>query len=180
MIEPQVIRDRMEALEKTPDRDRDVLTAAREILGVPEADHERFASSLGGELWRTQVLCRTHYAKSVAVLPSERVMLAAMLQGITFAAAVLEPRLEDADDAGEASTQAAFWRQRAIELGADEAEYRNSIGRPMPPLLGVLYHELKLRGWTTDGAGFVDPEGNQHATVDAAVLAQSLREIGAS
>jgi hypothetical protein len=31
---------------------------------------------------------------------------------------------EDAQDAGEASTQAAFWRARALDLGADPGEYR--------------------------------------------------------
>lgn len=32
--------------------------------------------------------------------------------------------IEDARDAGEASMQAAFWRARAIELGASEDEYQ--------------------------------------------------------
>jgi hypothetical protein len=33
---------------------------------------------------------------------------------------------EHARDADEASTQAAFWRARALELGASEDEYRNA------------------------------------------------------
>jgi hypothetical protein len=119
-IVPQEIRDRMERLELSPDRDRDVGTAAREICRVPDSESEAFSATLRNEVWRTTVLCRTHYAKSVAVLPDERIMMAAMLQGITLAAAVLEQYLDDAHD------QAAYWRQRAIALGADPEDYERS------------------------------------------------------
>lgn len=40
----------------------------------------------------------------------------------------LQGAVEDARDAGEASMQAAFWRARAIELGASEDEYRQHVG----------------------------------------------------
>jgi hypothetical protein len=40
----------------------------------------------------------------------------------------LRAALEDAKDADEASLQAAFWRARAVELGASEDEYRNTHG----------------------------------------------------
>jgi hypothetical protein len=42
----------------------------------------------------------------------------------TFAVQSVAELREDYSDAGEASMQAAFWRARAVELGASETEYR--------------------------------------------------------
>lgn len=59
----------------------------------------------------------------------------------------------------------------------------------LPPLLHVIFEALKERGWTiTDGVpvfeptgrntgGYVDPEGNVHGTLEAAITAQTFREI---
>jgi hypothetical protein len=87
-MNPQQIRDRMEQLERTPDRDRNLGEAAAEILGVPL--DESFENTLRNEVWRTTVLCRTHYTPRVAVLPNEQVMTAAVVQGITLAVAILQ------------------------------------------------------------------------------------------
>jgi hypothetical protein len=47
-----------------------------------------------------------------------------------------------------------------------------------PPLLSVIFHALKHRGWKLDGDGvYVDPEGNRHGSLGAAIMAQSMREI---
>lgn len=49
------------------------------------------------------------------------------------------------------------------------------------PLLHVIFDELEARGWTIErgehAAGFIDPEGNRHGTVEAAIAAQTFREI---
>lgn len=87
-VDPQVVRARMLALEGTGEGvQRTLAEAAAEILGV-EHD-EAFDALLSNEVWRTTVLCRTHYAPRVAVLPNEQVMAAALVQGITLAVAVL-------------------------------------------------------------------------------------------
>lgn len=38
-----------------------------------------------------------------------------------------EEAMEDASDASEASWQAAFWRARAVSLGAKPTEYREHV-----------------------------------------------------
>jgi hypothetical protein len=114
-VDPLVIRQRMEELELTPDRNRTLGEAAAEILGVPY--DETFEKVLTSEVWRTTVLCRTHYTKSVAMLPNQQIMAAALVQGITLAQAI---RLERAE---QLVMERNYWRERAITLGADEDEY---------------------------------------------------------
>lgn len=49
---------------------------------------------------------------------------------------------------------------------------------PLPPLLKVIFDELKLRGWRLHPEGaYVDPEGNMFFSLEDAVSAQSFREI---
>lgn len=48
-----------------------------------------------------------------------------------------------------------------------------------PPLLKVIFDELTKRGWKLDGAAYIDPEGNRHGSLEAAIAAQSFREIAA-
>lgn len=89
-MDPNEIRRLMVELEETPDRERTVAQAAAEILRV--ADDEKFEELLSNEVWRTTVLCRTHYTPRVAVLPNEQVIAAALVQGITLAVAVLQDK----------------------------------------------------------------------------------------
>lgn len=49
-------------------------------------------------------------------------------QAVKAALGALEGEQEDAKDADEASMQAAFWRARAIALGASEDDYRQFDG----------------------------------------------------
>lgn len=59
------------------------------------------------------------------------------------------------------------------------------MSEPLPPLLQVIFDALKQRGWTlepTVGSSptaplYVDPEGNKYASLEDAVMAQSMREI---
>lgn len=119
MVDPEVIRGRMLELEDVG-KDRTVGEAAAEILGVPH--DESFDRLLSSEVWRTTVLCRTHYTKSVAALPNQMTMTAAMLQGITLAAAI----------GVEGVNEARYWRERAIALGAGENDYRDFLGQDDP------------------------------------------------
>jgi hypothetical protein len=54
------------------------------------------------------------------------------------------------------------------------------MSEPLPPLLDVIYAALKERGWTIAGSYYVDPEGNRYGNLDAAIMAQTFREIGAA
>lgn len=47
----------------------------------------------------------------------------------------------------------------------------------LPPLLQVILDALRERGWTLDGAVYIDPEGNRHHSLEDAVTAQTFREI---
>ena len=49
------------------------------------------------------------------------------------------------------------------------------------PLLHLIFDGLRERGWqiTADGH-FIDPEGNKYGNVEAAITAQTFREIAAS
>jgi hypothetical protein len=88
-VDPQQVRDRMLKLEHIDeDGERSIGDIAAELVGV-ELD-ENFAQTFTGEVLRTQVLCRTHYSPKVAVLPSEMVMAAAIVQGMTLAVAILQ------------------------------------------------------------------------------------------
>lgn len=53
-------------------------------------------------------------------------------------------------------------------------------GRRLPPLLHVIFDALLERGWTIGTDHFTDPEGNRYANVEAAVEAQTFREIAAA
>lgn len=53
--------------------------------------------------------------------------IVALRERVAEAEAEADRLREDARDAGEASMQAAFWRARAIELGASEDEYRRHV-----------------------------------------------------
>lgn len=76
----------------------------------------------------------------------------------------------------EAIAQAAVWRARAIELGADAGEWQeDGLQRP---LLQVIDDELVARGWKIEDALYVSPEGERYGNVEGAVTAQSFREIG--
>lgn len=57
---------------------------------------------------------------------------------------------------------------------------RRTEDRRLPPLLHVIFDALLERGWTIAAECFVDPEGNRYANVEAAVEAQTFREIAAS
>lgn len=47
----------------------------------------------------------------------------------------------------------------------------------LPPLLSVLYSELRIRGWEIAPGYFIDPEGNRWGNIEAAITAQTMREI---
>lgn len=68
---------------------------------------------------------RIRTRQDMRVLPPTAVTLMAALAGsfMDGFAAALRITGEDARDVGEASAQAAFWRKRAIDLGADPEGY---------------------------------------------------------
>lgn len=52
------------------------------------------------------------------------------------------------------------------------------------PLLHVIFDALRERGWATtaspsSGSILIDPEGNRYGSVEAAIEAQTFREIAA-
>lgn len=46
-----------------------------------------------------------------------------------------------------------------------------------PPLLDTIFRALATHGWTLDDGTFVDPEGNSYPSLEAAITAQTMREI---
>jgi hypothetical protein len=49
---------------------------------------------------------------------------------------------------------------------------------PLPPLLKVIFNEMRARGWTLHPeGGYVDPEGNLFFGLEDAISAQCFREI---
>jgi hypothetical protein len=49
---------------------------------------------------------------------------------------------------------------------------------PLPPLLKVIFEELRLRGWTLHPEGaYIDPEGNMIFSLENAISVQCMREI---
>jgi hypothetical protein len=48
----------------------------------------------------------------------------------------------------------------------------------IPPLLSTIFGALKAKGWEITPRGqYVDPEGNHYSNVEAAITAQTMREI---
>jgi hypothetical protein len=88
-MQPKAIHDRMLTLENQHGADHASLgVVAARLLGV---DHdETFDATLSAQVSRTELLCADWYTRRVALLPNSNAMAAAMVQGITFAVAVLE------------------------------------------------------------------------------------------
>jgi hypothetical protein len=67
--------------------------------------------------------------------------------------------------------------ERVVEIAREVGRiYADAV----PPLLKVVFNELRARGWEMRGDGtYVDPEGNAWRTLEDAISAQSFREIAA-
>lgn len=88
-MQPKAIHDRMLTLENQHGADHaSIGVVAARLLGVDHDD--TFDAALSAQVNRTELLCAEWYTRRVAVLPNSQVMAAAMVQGITFAVAVLE------------------------------------------------------------------------------------------
>lgn len=66
--------------------------------------------------------------------------------------------------------------------GLSNQEIREGVEAPPPaatgPLLQEVFNALAARGWRVDDEGvYVDPEGNRYGTLEAAITAQTFREI---
>jgi hypothetical protein len=85
-LDPKAVHEKMLELENS-DEDRTAAGAVAQMLGVSEAE---LIDAVTPQINRTQILCREHYTPKVAVLPNSQQMFVAMMQGITFAVAVLE------------------------------------------------------------------------------------------
>jgi hypothetical protein len=86
-VDPKAVHDRMIELENTAGEDATMTGALATMLGVSETE---LLDALGPQIFRTELLCRTHYTPKVAVLPNKMHMQVAMMQGVTLAVAILE------------------------------------------------------------------------------------------
>jgi hypothetical protein len=62
------------------------------------------------------------------------------------------------------------------EIADPGCELLASVGLTGLPLRELVQRGLRDRGWDVDGFGYIDPEGNTHASLAAAIDAQTLRE----
>jgi DNA-binding PadR family transcriptional regulator len=65
------------------------------------------------------------------------------------------------------------------ELADPGCELLQALGVTGEPLRDYMTRGLRERGWNVDGYGYVDPEGNEHLSLAAALEAQTVREIAA-
>lgn len=86
-IDPRSVHERMLVLEAEHGEDETAGGALAKMLGISETE---LLDAMGPQLQRTMILCRDHYTPRVAIMPNALHMQTAMMQGITFAIAVLE------------------------------------------------------------------------------------------